>query len=125
MSKYGLHRDDLKTVYGNKYCNTCIYLENCDIALKDFVIHDNWDNTKDYCSRWVDKQESEVEKLEDKMWKLYYEGKTSLTRVAEYILKNYISKEKLLEFIADAIKYTSNVSPTSLIKFINSQTGEE
>lgn len=114
----------------NKCCQNCEYLNKCRITRDNFM--DEWFTSKDFCSRWKEKQESEVEKL---ISLFYYDiqktHRTEDSYIAKYILKNYIEKEKLNKYI-DIIIGDSPYSPSVVIHvlskvkdFINSQTGEE
>jgi hypothetical protein len=98
----------------NKCCN------NCDdhIRKECFLISDiDWDVSKDYCSRWTKKQESEEVKILNKMHEAV-DGEYSV--MLDFISRNYINKEKLIRLLDSKTcnKWTSDY----LIDFINDQT---
>jgi hypothetical protein len=71
-----------------------------------------WNNEKDFCSRWQPKTNPAVEKLAEELLlvKKDYQirpktmrpqTKIEYERLARHILGNYISKERLLEFLKE------------------------
>ena len=98
----------------NKCCDTCgVIKSEClfcgseqGYRIPGIYYHNKLNKEKDYCSRWELKEVSEVEKLtaiiKDAFTQFQY-GKgieedinKQLTRI---ILKNYVSKDKLLDFV--------------------------
>lgn len=77
-------------------------------------------------SNWVKKEVSEVEELVQSLYELKRAGK-SIREQATYILKNYVSRNKLLETIDSKIgKYSTpmklSISVNDLKRFIGEQT---
>ena len=110
-----------------KCCDTC-NMVNCPVGSWNVV---GWINSKDYCSRWEEKEVSEVDKLTEIL--IYTQIKNAfgedhkkqMEESAKYVLQNYVSKEKLLEYIKGQIHYDTWAA-IDVISFVEKQTnGDE
>lgn len=109
----------------NKCCDTCKHHYN-NRTYKT-TCGNPWDTSIDYCSKFEEKDVSEIDKVTNILNNTYPGG--WLRSQAEAILENYISKAKLLEFISGAGELfhmgSFLVSKELLIKFIEDQTKGE
>lgn len=111
----------------NKCCCNCNnYLNNENCSLKGIKIL-GWDMYNDFCSKYKEKEASEVEKLANTLNKLkVQEGEGFKTTQAKYVIKNYVSKERLIEHLTSQDEpYPIGevfISRKKIMNFIEEQT---